>query len=162
MHKKTKEVVIPKEKAVFWLDKHGYWHNKFGKFEHKKIIDYFHTSIRRDDMGYFLSQMMDNVQEKVYFPYEDTALFAFNIIRNADIVLVLNTRRHVKLRPTKLSIEDDHLYMQLAREQIKFSEQSLLKISDLIEEENEQYFIRIKKRRYRIRKRKERLLCKNF
>ncbi len=156
MHKKNKAVVIPKEKAVFWLDKHGYWHNKFGKFEHKKIIDYFHTSIRRDDMGYFLSQMMDNVQEKVYFPYEDTALFVFNIIRNADIVLVLNTRRQVKIRPTKLSIEDGHLYMQLGQEQIKFSAQSLMKISDRIEEENEQYFIRIKKRRYRIRKRRER------
>jgi len=144
-------MVVPKEKAVFWLDKHGYWHNKFGKFEHKKIIDYFHTSIKRDDKGYFLSQMMDDVQEKVYFPYEDTALFVFNIIRNADIVLVLNTGRQVKIRPTKLSIEDDHLYMQLGRERIKFSEQSLFKISDLIEEENEQYFIRVKKRRYRIR-----------
>ncbi len=157
MPKKNKTLVIPKEKAVFWLDKHGYWHNKFGPFEHKKIIDYFHASIKRDDKGYFLSQMMDNVQEKVYFPYEDTAVFVFNIIRHADIVLVLNTRRQVKLRPTKLSIADDQLYMQLARERIKFSEQSLLKISDLIEEENEQYFMRIKKRRYRIRKRKEQL-----
>ena len=157
MHKKNKEVIVPKEKAVFWLDKHGYWHNKFGKFEHKKIIDYFHTSIRRDDKGYFLSQMMDDVQEKVYFPYEDTALFVFNIIRNTDIVLVLNTRRQVKIRPTRLSIEDDQLYMQMDQERIKFSQQSLLKISDLIQEENEQYFIRIKKRRYRIHKRRERL-----
>ena len=157
MPKENKAVIIPKEEAVFWLDKHGYWHNKFGKFEHKKIIDYFHTSIRRDARGYFLSQMMDDVQEKVYFPYEDTALFVFNIIRDADIVLALNTGRHVKIRPTQLSIEDDHLYMQLGQERIKFSQQSLLKISDLIEEENEQYFIRIKKRRYRIRKRKERL-----
>jgi hypothetical protein len=157
MPKKNEEVVIPKEKAVFWMDRHGYWYNKFGKFEHKKIIDYFHASIRRDDQGYFLSQMMDGVQEKVYFPYEDTALFVFNIIRNADIVLVLNTRRQVKLRPTKLSIADDQLYMQLARERIKFSEQSLFKISDLIEEENEQYFFRTKKRRYRIGKQRERL-----
>jgi len=157
MLKKNKEVVVPKEKAVFWLDKHGCWHNKFGKFEHKKIIDYFHSSIRRDAKGYFLSQMMDDVQEKVYFPYEDTALFVFNIIRNADIVLVLNTRRQVKIRPTRLSIENDQLYMQLGQERIKFSQQSLLKISDLIQEENEQYFIRIKKQRYRIRKRKEQL-----
>jgi len=47
--------------------------------------------------------------------------------------------------------------MQLGQERIKFSQQSLLKISDLIQEENEQYFIRIKKQRYRIRKRKEQL-----
>ena len=116
MSPKTKIVEIPKEEAVFWLDRHGYWHNEHGRFEHKKIIAYFHACIRRDEKGYFLSQMIDGVQEKVYFPYEDTALFVFNIIRDTDVVLVLNTGARVKLRPTKLCMGKDDLYMQLGRD----------------------------------------------
>ena len=52
--KEIKELVVPKEKAVFWLDAHGRWHNKHGVFEHKKIIDYFHSSIRKDAVGIIL------------------------------------------------------------------------------------------------------------
>ena len=76
--KETKEFVVPKEKAVFWLDAYGRWHNEHGVFEHKKIISYFHSSIRKDAEGYYLFQKHnDHTIEKVYFKYEDTALFVF-------------------------------------------------------------------------------------
>ena len=41
--------------------------------------------------------------------------------------------------------------MQAGDEQIKFTEQSLLKISDLIDNDDRQYLIRIKNKKYRIR-----------
>jgi hypothetical protein len=151
MAKKLKEWIISKEDAVFWLDKHGYWHNQHGKFQHKKIIDYFHSAIKKDKHGYYLSQIRDNFREKVYFRHEDTALFVFDVIRADDVVLVLNTKRRIKLKPRKLFIKEDSLYMAHADETIKFAEQGLMKISELLEFEDEQYYIRVNDRRYIIK-----------
>ena len=148
--KKPREITIPKERAIFWLDKHGRWHNAHGEFEHKKIIDYFHSSIKKDKNGYYLFQERENLREKVYFRYEDTALFAADLIRSDDITLILNTKKHIKLKPRNLFIRGDDLYMQMGNETIKFIERGLIKISDLLEYENDQYFIRIKNRRYKI------------
>jgi hypothetical protein len=150
MNKKRTEIVIPKDQAVFWLDKNGRWHNQHGEFQHKKIIDYFHASIGKDKNGYFLFQQIENTNEKVYFHCEDTALFAVDLIKEKDITLLLNTKRRVKLKPKKLWIRDDSLYMQTSDGDIKFIERGLMKISELLEFTNEQYFIRVKDRRYRI------------
>ena len=150
MAKKIKTIVIPKEQAVFWLDKNGRWHNENGQFEHKKIVNYFHSCIKRDQHGYYLYQANANYAEKVYFPYEDQALFVFDVIRQDDLILVLNTGRQIKLRPRKLFIKNDCLYMHLDREIIKFSEKGLFKIAPLIEEINNRLYIRVKNRRYEI------------
>jgi hypothetical protein len=150
MPKQMKKIVISKDQAVFWLDGNGRWHNKFGEFQHKKIIDFFHSSIRKDQDGYFLKQTLDNIEEKVYFHCEDGALFVFAVINESDLILVLNTGKKIKLKPQKLWIKHDSLYMQAGDEQIKFTEQSLMKISDLIENDDRQYFIRIKNRKYGI------------
>jgi hypothetical protein len=150
MPKQMKKIVISKDQAVFWLDGNGCWHNKFGAFQHKKIIDFFHSSIRKDKDGYFLTQTIDNIEEKVYFHCEDGALFVFDVINESDLILVLNTGKKIKLKPKKLWIKHDNLYMQEGDEQIKFTEQSLMKISDLIENHDRQYFIRIKNRKYGI------------
>jgi len=150
MKKEQREIIIPKEKAIFWLDKNGRWHNVHGKFEHKKIIDYFHSSIKKDQNGYYLSQKREDVQEKVYFHYEDTALFAVDLIKDNDITLILNTQKQVELKPRNLFIRGDNLYMRIGEETIKFAERGLMKISDLLEYDNDQYFIRVKNRRYRI------------
>ena len=150
MKKRIKEIVISKDEALFWLDKNGRWHNKHGVFQHRRIIDYFHSSIRKDSGGYYLYQNNGNYREKVYFNYEDNALFVFDILKNKDIILVLNTKKQVKLRPRKLIIKDDNLYMQIGEERIKFAERGLMKISDFIEYDNQQYYIRVKNRRYKI------------
>jgi len=150
MMKKNKEVVIPKEDAVFWLDKDGYWHNKDEKFQHRKIINYFHSSIRKDKSGYHLMQTHRDHREKVYFPYEDTALFVFDILQQEDVVLILNTKKRIPLRPKKLFIKDDSLYMHVADEHIKFTENALLRIAKLLEYEKDECFIRVRGRRYRI------------
>ena len=150
MSKKRTDIVIAKDQAVFWLDKNGRWHNEHGEFQHKKIIAYFHASIHKDENGYFLFQQSENFEEKVYFHYEDTALFAVDLIKEKDITLLLNTKRRVKLKPKKLWIRDDSLYMQTSDGDIKFIERGLMKISELLEFTNEQYFIRVKDRRYRI------------
>jgi hypothetical protein len=150
MAKKIKEIVIQKDDAVFWLDKDGCWHNENGKFKHKKIINYFHSCIKRDRQGYYLYQENENYAEKVYFPYEDQALFVFDVIRQNDVTLVLNTKQQIKLRPRKLFIKNDCLYMHRVEDIIKFAEQGLMKIAQLLEEENDQLYIRIRERRYKI------------
>ena len=150
MKNKPTEIIIPKDRAIFWLDKNGRWHNAHGEFEHKKIIDYFHSSIKRDENGYYLFQKRGDVQEKVYFHHEDTALFAVDLIKDNDITLMLNTKKQIKLKPRNLFIRDDDLYMRMGEETIKFSERGLMKISDLLEYDNDQYFIKVKNRIYRI------------
>jgi len=82
MKEKIKEIVVPREDAVFWLDGNGFWHNREEKFTHRKIINYFHSSIRKDKKGYYLFQVHPGYREKVYFPYEDTALFVFEVVRD--------------------------------------------------------------------------------
>ena len=150
MKKKHIEIVISKDDAVFWLNEKGRWHNAHGEFQHKKIIDYFHSSIQKDEKGYYLYQERGNLAEKVYFHYEDTALFAVDLIMNEDITLILNTKKQIKLKPKSLFTKNDNLYMRLGQEIIKFTERGLMKISDLLEFKDEQYFIKVKNRRYRI------------
>ncbi len=150
MNAKRTEIVIPQDKAVFWLDKNGRWHNAHGEFEHKKIIDYFHAAIKRDKKGYYLFQERGNIREKVYFHYEDTALFAVDLINDPDTTLILNTRKRIKLKPKSLFIKNDSLYMKLGAETIKFSARGLLKISNLLAFEDKKYFIKVKNRRYKI------------
>lgn len=150
MAKKIKETVIPKDQAVFWLDGNGRWHNKFGEFQHKKIIDFFHSSIRKDKDGYYLQQTLENTREKVYFHCEDGALFVFDVKKEKDIILTLNTGKTIKLNPQKLWIKDNRLYLQKGDEQVKFTERSLFKISELIEQDGNQYFIRVNNRKYSI------------
>lgn len=144
------EIVIPKEKAVFWLDKNGCWHNDNGKFRHKRIIDFFHASIRKDKDGYYLYQEKDKWREKVYFHFEDTALFVFDVLKENNIILVLNTGKRVTLTPERLFVQDDILYVDLEEERVKFSERSLMKISDLLEFEDNRYFMKLKDKRYRL------------
>ena len=146
----VKTIEITANDAVFWLDANGNWHNSDGKFRHKKIIDYFHASIRRDDKGYHLYQAHEHYKEKVYFNYEDKALFVFDVLPQTDIILVLNTQRKVKLRPRKLFTSNDSLYMALGDEIVKFAEQGLMKIAPFLEEDGDRLFIRSKSRRYRI------------
>ena len=150
MGNKVKTIEIPAEEAVFWLDANGIWHNSDGKFRHKKIIDYFHASIRRDDKGYYLYQAHEHYSEKVYFKYEDTALFVFDVRPQTDILLVLNTKKQVRLRPRNMFIKNDSLYMRLGDEIIKFAEQGLMKIAPFLEEDDDGLFIRSKNRSYRL------------
>ena len=71
------------------------------------------------------------------------------IVQN-DVTLVLNTGRQIKLRPRKLFMKNDCLYMHLDGEIIKFAERGLFKIAQLIEEIDDRFYIRVKNRRYRI------------
>jgi hypothetical protein len=144
------EIVITKENAVFRLDANGCWHNESGRFRNKKIIDFFHASIRKDDGGYFLFQNRDNITEKVYFPYEDTALFVFDVILSDPITLVLNTGERLSLEPQKLFTQNDGLYVTIGEHRVKFTERSLMAISGLMSFEDENYFIRQAGQRYLI------------
>jgi hypothetical protein len=145
------EIVIPREKAVFRLDGNGRWRNASGLFQNRRIIDYFNAAIRRDEGGYYVSQQSDQLVEKVYFPYEDTALFVVDVQIGEEITLVLNTRRCLSLATGRLWIENDGLYLTEAGERIKFSDRALLKLADRLDFEQDAYFIRTGGGRHRIR-----------
>ena len=148
--KELPEHVIPKEKAIFWLDGRGFWHTAKGKFENLNIINHFHSCIRKDANGYYLQQEHREYREKVYFLYEDTALFVVHILKDDDIVLVLNTGKKVNLKPRRLFVSGESLYMMLGEERVKFTEEALLRITDDMEDEAGQFFIRVKGRKYKI------------
>jgi hypothetical protein len=145
------EVVIPKEKAVFRLDARGRWCNAHGVFRNRRISDYFHASIGRDEDGYFVRQEWSGVIEKVYFPYEDTALFVVDVEGGAPVRLRLNTRREIVLEPVNLIVAGESLYMVQDGERIKFSERAMLKLAEMMEFTEEGYFITVQGGRHRIR-----------
>ena len=150
MTDKNREIIISKENAVFWMDGNGGWHNIHGAFEHKKVIAYFNRSIEYDADGYFVSQVRGDVVEKVYFRYQETALFAVDIIPNDDLRLLLNTRKQVPLNPKKLFIRNDNLFMHFENQLIKFTDRSMIKLSNRLDDANGQFTIHLKGVRYTI------------
>jgi hypothetical protein len=144
-------ITISKEDAVFWMDAEGRWHNEHGPFEHPKVSAYFHACIQRDADGYYVGQQRDDVYEKVYFRYEDTALFVFRVdISPEDIALRLNTGQTLRLEPTDLFIKADHLYTQTPFGVARFNQSSLLEISKQMEEENGDLYLTIGRARFKI------------
>lgn len=132
-------IIVPKENAIFWMDKNGVWHNEHGKFEHPKIIRHFNRSIQKDDQGYYLSQTSDEVEEKVYFPHEDSVLFVVDICREDKLQLTLNTANTICLDPTQLFTRNDNLYVETPGHCIKFSQHALVKLSKQMEEIDGQF-----------------------
>ncbi len=151
MDKPLTQVVISKENAIFWMDENGRWCNRHGRFEHKKIIDYFHRAIEKDADGYFVFQVRGDVREKVYFSYAETPLFVFKVIFGNTLELVLNTGRRVTLSPEKLFVKNDRLYYQEKSALIKFTERTLMEISDLMVEKNSRLMIRIGRAHYPVK-----------
>ncbi|MFH1155740.1 MAG: MFS transporter permease [Pseudomonadota bacterium] len=129
-----RQIIIPKEQAVFWMDKNGFWHNEHGKMEHPKIIAFFNSAIRKDDLGYHVFQDTDEFTEKVYFSYEDTALFVVDLSLGPPAVLALNTRTHISLDPSQLFSRDDALYLDTGEHRIKFTDRALMKLSRIMED----------------------------
>jgi hypothetical protein len=141
-------LIIPPEKALFWMDAQGRWHNRHGPFEHKKIIDHFNTSIERDQDGYYVTQENNGIREKVYFRYEDTALFIVDVVMSDPVKLVLSTSAQIDLQPDAMTIRGDQLYIHSGGDRIKFAQRALLKISCMMEYEDEMYYICVDERKY--------------
>ncbi len=140
MAKRKKQIIIPKEDAVFWMNENGEWCNEHGKFEHPKIIRHFHTSIKKDENGYYVFQESEEQEEKVYFPYQETAIFVFDIKEEKDILLKLNNSETIKLDPKQLFEKDDKLFLKTPEHLIKFTDRALLKISKFLEDKDGQLF----------------------
>ena len=141
--KKMNEVVVSKEDAVFWMDRFGRWVNEHGPFEHKKVIDYFNSCIHKDSNGYFVSQIRDDVYEKVYFRYEVTPLFVVDLVIGDKIELLMNTKKRITLKPDHLFVHNDDLFLKKGDEKIKFTDRALLKLSTHLEVEGEKYFFKM-------------------
>ncbi len=137
------EVVIPREQAVFRLDARGRWCNRDGVFRNRRISDHFHASIRRDADGWHLRQELPDRIEKVYFPYEDTALFVTDVALGTPVRLTLNTRRQFDLDPPALFVHGDSLYLELEGDRVKFTERAMLKLSEMMESTPGGYALRV-------------------
>ena len=134
MGAETNIKVIPREAAVFRMDGNGVWHNEHGPFEHPRIIGYFNRSIRKDARGYFVSQDLEGTEERVYFPYEETAVFAVDIKKGNPVTLTLNTGSKISLVPANLYIENDALFLDPPDHLIKFNQQALAKMTAMFTE----------------------------
>ncbi len=150
MASEKRSITVPKEKAVFWMDKNGVWHNEHGKFEHPKIIRHFNRSIRKDDLGYYLSQETDEFEEKVYFSHGDAVLFVVNFSLEEELRLTLNTAKVMTLDPTQLFTKNDGLYLQTPEHCIKFSQHALVKLSRYMEETDGKFCLRLNQATYAI------------
>lgn len=131
-----KQMVIKKEDAVFWMDENGFWNNEHGRFEHRKVIRYFNISIKKDASGYFVHQVTDDFEEKVYFPYAETAIFAVDLKKGPEIKLVLNTARTASFDDGELFSKNDNLYLQTDEHLVKFTSQALVKLSRYLKDDN--------------------------
>ena len=134
-------VVIPAEKAEFFLDENGSWRSGTTLFQHRKIARYFHSRIRHDSHGYFLEQEHPGYIEKVYFPYRDTALFVIRVREQGSLVLCLNNGETIPLTSEDLCIRQDHLYTRHHGELVRFTDQALLSLSRYLDGSEENCFI---------------------
>ena len=135
---------------MFWLDGQGYWCNRHGRFRKPKISNHFHASIQKDEQGFYLTQTHPDYLEKVYFPFEDTALFVFQVQAAKPLTLVLNTGKSITLDPGGLVQANDSLYLLHHQERIKFSERALIQISRHLEFRDTEVFFNLDDQRIRI------------
>ncbi|MDP2908678.1 MAG: MFS transporter permease, partial [Nanoarchaeota archaeon] len=142
-------IIIPKEEATFWLDNQRKLHNERGEFQHKEIIDFFHSNIKKDKTGYYISQTYKGVREKVYFRYEDTALFVFDVVKEEGITLELNTKKTLKLNPKRFFLQNEDIYIKVGKEKAKFVGRGMERLADLLEYDG-CFWITLDEREYRI------------
>ncbi len=143
-------IVVPKERAVFWLDRRGRWCNADGVFRHPRISEHFHRSIRRDAGGYYVGQERAGGVEKVYFPYEDTALFVREVVFGEEIRLRLNTGLEIPLGPGALLACGEALYATHDGERIRFTERAMVQLSRAMTSSEEGLFLETRHGRHRI------------
>lgn len=137
-------IVITKEDANFRMDEHGRWINDGGPVEKASIIRYLNSAIEKDENGYYVTHMLGDRREKVYFEYEDTALFVIDLKLNGnDISLLLNTKRRLKLEPAGLFLKDDSLYLEQSGHVIKFNERAMVKMAPFLAENEEGLIVAI-------------------
>jgi hypothetical protein len=68
--------MVSKEESQIRLREDGKWIHQGEPFSNRKIIDFFHRAIRKDEKGeYYLHNVYDGKEEHVYFEVEDTAYF---------------------------------------------------------------------------------------
>lgn len=148
--KEASVIVVPKEQAVFWLDRRGRWCNAHGVFRNPRISEHFHRSIRRDARGYYVGQEHGGRIEKVYFPYEDTALFVREVVFGEDIRLRLNTGVEIPLEPAELFAAGEALYATHGGERIRFTERAMVQLSRAMSASEEGLFLETREGRRRI------------
>ena len=68
--------IVSKEESEIRLKEDGRWIHQGELFSNRKIIEFFHQAIRKDEKGqYYLHNVYDGREEHVYFEVEDTAYF---------------------------------------------------------------------------------------
>lgn len=72
--------MVSKEESEIRLREDGKWIHQGEPFSNRKIIDFFHRAIRKNEKGeYYLHNVYDGKEEHVYFEVEDTAYFVLEL-----------------------------------------------------------------------------------
>jgi hypothetical protein len=72
--------MVSKEAGEIRLREDGEWIHQGELFSNRKIIDFFHRAIRKDEKGeYYLHNVCAGLEEHVYFEVEDTAYFVVTL-----------------------------------------------------------------------------------
>ena len=68
--------IVSKQESEIRLKEDGRWIHQGELFSNRKIIEFFHRAIRKDEQGeFYLHNVYDGKEEHVYFEVEDTAYF---------------------------------------------------------------------------------------
>jgi len=68
--------IVSKEESKIRLKQDGRWIHQGEPFSNRKIIEFFHRAIRKDEQGrFYLHNVYEGKEEHVYFEVEDTAYF---------------------------------------------------------------------------------------
>lgn len=144
-------IEISKEDATFFMDEKCRWCNEGGPISKKSIINYLNRSIESDKKGYYVTHILGNIKEKVYFRYADTALLVTDFkIHKSALQALLNNRRALMIHPENLFIRNDQLYAQQEGHRIKFSEKALVKLSPYLEDQKNELILKLTSSRFTI------------
>ena len=105
---------------------------------------------QQDEEGFFLQQEHEHFIEKVYFPYDETPLFVFGVIKEDGLILRLNTGEQIRLDPKNLFLKNDTLYVRNDADLIKFTENAMLSLAGYLDEEEDRFVIDLDGKRYPI------------
>jgi len=131
------------------IDKEGIWYYRGAEMFRKEILSLFFQNVKKDDSGKYLIEMGE---ERCYLDVEDTVFVVTEVHKtkktadNSDFLYVLlNDDCREELALDTLTVGNDNvLYCQVkeGRFAARFLRKSYYQLSEFIEEDNNNFFIR--------------------
>lgn len=139
--------IVSKEDSGIRLSSRGEWFHHGEPFEHKRIIRFFHRSIRRDGEGnYYLYNKIGDLEERVYFDLEDTAFFVKRLDFDAEqkTFRVLLNNEEEEFLDVKTLYQDERgiMYCQVREgDRARLTQGALMTLSEYAEQDEEWIYL---------------------